>query len=241
MERALQRPLSWRPRRPFDLLNNLFKYSFMAAEVALESVSRARIMAAARKRFEKFGYRATTIALIARDAGIAVGTIYLYFRNKEQILVVLFEESNARWMAEAEHAANQLGSAEERLLRVAQASMERNQRDQLLRAVMNRDLKMILAPLCEEFRDKVLRHNVKVMADIIRDGVGTGELRATDPEKTAFILWTTADALLVQKQFRYAELLPIYVGIVRDGLRNPESLSSELRESRGATKRKGRE
>jgi hypothetical protein len=56
-------------------------------------------------------------------------------------------------MAEAEHAANQLGSAEERLLRVAQASMERNQRDQLLRAVMNRDLKMILAPLCEEFRD----------------------------------------------------------------------------------------
>lgn len=212
----------------------------MAVEVALESVSRVRIMASARKRFEKFGYRATTIALIARDAGIAVGTIYLYFRNKEQILVALFEESNARWMAEAEHAANQPGSAEERLLRVAQASMERNQRDQLLRAVMNRDLEMILAPLCEEFRDTVLRHNVKVMADVIRDGAGTGELRATDPEKTAFILWTTADALLVQKQFRYEELLPIYVGIVRDGLRNPESLSSELRESRGATKRKGR-
>ena len=212
----------------------------MATEVAVESVSRVRIMASARKRFEKFGYRATTIALIARDAGIAVGTIYLYFRNKEQILVALFEESNARWMAEAEHAANQPGSAEERLLHVAQASMERNQRDQLLHAVMNRDLEMILAPLCEEFRDTVLRHNVKVMADVIRDGVGTGELRATDPEKTAFILWTTADALLVQKQFRYEELLPIYVGIVRDGLRNPESFSSELRESRGATKRKGR-
>jgi AcrR family transcriptional regulator len=213
----------------------------MAAEVALESGSRARIMAAARRRFEKFGYRTTTIAFIARDAGIAVGTIYSYFGNKEQILVALFEESNARWMAEAEHVANQPGTAEERLLRVAQASMERNQRDQLLRAVMNRDLEMILAPLCEEFRDKVFRHNVKVMADVIPDGVGTGELRATDPEKTAFILWTTSDALLVQKQFRYEELLPIYVGIVRDGLRNPESLSSELRKSRGATKRKGRE
>jgi AcrR family transcriptional regulator len=241
MEQALQRSLSWRRRRLFDLLNSSFKYSSMAAEVALESVSRARIMAAARKRFEKFGYRATTIALIARDAGIAVGTIYLYFGNKEQILVALFEESNARWMAEAEHAANQPGSAEERLLRVAQASMERNQRDQLLRAVMNRDLEMILAPLCEEFREKVLRHNVKVMADIIRDGAGTGELRATDAEKTAFILWTTSDALLVQKQFRYQELLPIYVEIVREGLRNPESLSSELRKTHGATKRKGRE
>ena len=212
----------------------------MSADAALESVPRARIMAAARKRLEKFGYRATSIALIARDAGIAVGTIYLYFRNKEQILVALFDESNARWMAEAERAAHQPGNAEKRLLRVAQASIERNQRDQLLRAVMNRDLEMILAPLCEQFRDKVLRHNVEVLADIIRDGVRTGELRSTDPEKTAFILWATADALLVQKQFRYEELLPTYVGIVRDGLRNPDGLTTEVRESPRTTKSRDR-
>src|SRR5215469_3618405 len=212
----------------------------MGEDLTLESVPRARIMAAARKRFEKFGYRATTIALIARDAGIAVGTIYLYFRNKEQILVALFDESNARWMAEAARAANQAGSAEERLLRVAQASIERNQRDQLLRAVMNRDLEMILAPLCEEFRDKVLRHNVELMAGVIRDGVRTGELRSTDPEKTAFILWTTADALLLQNQFPYEELLPTYVGIVRNGLRIPESHSSVLRKSRAQPKNRDR-
>jgi len=212
----------------------------MTTDAALESVPRARIMAAARNRFEKFGYRATSIALIARDAGIAVGTIYLYFRNKEQILVALFEESNARWMAEAERVANQPGSAEERLLGVARASMERNQRDQLLRAVMNRDLEMILAPLCEEFRDKVVRHNVQVMADVIRDGVRSGELRSTDPEKTAFILWTTADALLLQRQFRYEELLPTYVRIVRDGLRIPESHSSVLRKSRAQPKNRDR-
>jgi len=198
-------------------------------------------MVAARKRFEKFGYRATSIALIARDAGIAVGTIYLYFRNKEQILIALFDESNARWMAEAARAANQPGSAEERLLRVAQASIERSQRDQLLRAVMNRDLEMILAPLCGEFRNKVLCHNVELMAGVIRDGVRAGELRPTDPDKTAFILWTTAGALLLQKQFRYEELLPTYVGIVRDGLRNPEnSLTIQSRGSRGAIKSKGR-
>ena len=201
----------------------------------LEPVPRTRIMAAARKRFERFGYRATSIALIARDAGIAVGTIYLYFKNKEQILVALFDESNARWMAEAERAASQPGSAEQRLLRVAQASIERNQRDQLLRAVMNRDLEMILAPLCEEFRDQVLRHNVEVMANVIRDGVRTGELRSTDAEKTAFVLWTTADALLTQKQFRYEELLPTYIGIVRDGLRNPENQNGKTRERRGRT------
>jgi AcrR family transcriptional regulator len=73
-------------------------------------------MIAARKRFEKFGYRATNIALIATDAGIAVATICLYLKNKEQILVALFGESNACWTAEAERDASQPGSAEERLL-----------------------------------------------------------------------------------------------------------------------------
>jgi AcrR family transcriptional regulator len=186
-----------------------------------EPVLRGRIMAAARRRFEKFGYRGASIAMIARDAGIAVGTVYLYFKNKEQILIALFEESNSRWMAEARRAADQPGSAEERLMRVAQASVEHYQRDELLRAVIARDLEMILAPLGEQFRDKVLRHNVELMAEIIRAGVRAGELRALDPEKTAFVLWTAADALFIQKRYRYEEILPIYIAIVRDGLRGP--------------------
>ncbi|MBV8134038.1 MAG: hypothetical protein JO121_00135 [Deltaproteobacteria bacterium] len=74
----------------------------------------------------------------------------------------------------------------------------------------------------------------------VRDGVRSGELRSTDPEKTAFILWATADALFVQKQFRYEELLPTYVGIVRDGLRNPEGPGTEVRESRRTAKSKDR-
>lgn len=180
-------------------------------------------MAAARNRFEKFGYRATSVAQIARDAGIAVGTVYLYFKTKEQILVALFDESNSHWMAEARRAVDQLGSAEERLLRVAHASIERYQRDELLRAVMTRDLEMLLAPLCEEFRDKVLHHNVNLMAEIIRAGVDAGELRAVDPEKAAFVLWTAADALFMQKVYRYEDLLPIFVGIVRDGLSSPKT------------------
>jgi AcrR family transcriptional regulator len=193
-------------------------------------------MAAARKRFEKFGYRASSIAQIARNAGIAVGTVYLYFKTKEQILVALFDESSSRWMAEVRRAADQPGSAGERLLRVAQASIERYQRDELLRAVMTRDLEMILAPLCEEFRDKVLRHNVSLMAEIIRAGVHAGELRAVDPEKASFVLWTAADALFTQKVYRYEDVLPIFIGIVRDGLRNSESPRGDPPRSPNASK-----
>ncbi|GCE30755.1 hypothetical protein KDA_62390 [Dictyobacter alpinus] len=46
---------------------------------------RAAILAAARKLFVKKGYEETTIADIASAANVAVGTVYLYFRNKRDI------------------------------------------------------------------------------------------------------------------------------------------------------------
>ena len=46
---------------------------------------REAILRAARVLFTKKNYEETTIADIAREAGIAVGTVYLYFRNKRDI------------------------------------------------------------------------------------------------------------------------------------------------------------
>src|SRR5215472_6153920 len=48
---------------------------------------REAIIEAARTLFAKQGYEETTIAEIARAAGVGVGTVYLYFQHKRQILV----------------------------------------------------------------------------------------------------------------------------------------------------------
>ena len=53
------------------------------------------ILAAARELFATKGYEETTIAAIARDAGMAVGTVYLYFENKHEILVEVCLALNA--------------------------------------------------------------------------------------------------------------------------------------------------
>ncbi len=188
---------------------------------ATESISRTRILAAARQRFERRGFRATSIAAIARAAGVAVGTIYLYFKNKEQILVALFDESNARWISEARGITEGPGGAEERLVRLAYASNARYERDLLFRSVMTRDLEVILAPLCDELRGKVMRETVALIMGVIRDGIRREELRALDADKAAYVLWTTADALFMQTEFRYEDLLPVYIAIVSDGLRLP--------------------
>jgi AcrR family transcriptional regulator len=60
---------------------------------------RQAILVAARDLFADQGYEETTIAMIAHRAGMAVGTVYLYFQNKHDILVDVCLDLNASIMA----------------------------------------------------------------------------------------------------------------------------------------------
>lgn len=51
-----------------------------------------KIMRAAIKVFAKNGFHNSKISQIAKEAGVADGTIYLYFKNKDDILIKVFEE-----------------------------------------------------------------------------------------------------------------------------------------------------
>src|SRR5512139_3625644 len=52
---------------------------------------RERILDAAEKVFAERGFFAAKVADVAKEAGVADGTIYLYFKNKDDLLVSLFE------------------------------------------------------------------------------------------------------------------------------------------------------
>src|SRR3989475_11312992 len=58
-----------------------------------------QIIAAAIRVFARSGYYNSRGSDIAREAGIASGTIYLYFKTKDEILVTLFREEMAEWVA----------------------------------------------------------------------------------------------------------------------------------------------
>lgn len=57
---------------------------------------RARILASAERVFARRGFFAARVSEIAKDAGVADGTIYLYFKSKDEILISLFEERMAQ-------------------------------------------------------------------------------------------------------------------------------------------------
>ena len=58
-----------------------------------------QIIDAAIRVFARNGYYNSRVSDIAREAGIAAGTIYLYFKTKDEILVTLFREKMAEWVA----------------------------------------------------------------------------------------------------------------------------------------------
>jgi TetR/AcrR family fatty acid metabolism transcriptional regulator len=71
-------------------------------QAQLIAAQRIHILEAAAKTFAAKGFHGTTVKEVAQEAGIATGTIYNYFENKEALLMGIFAQMRAQVMQEAE-------------------------------------------------------------------------------------------------------------------------------------------
>jgi len=81
------------------------KRSVRTPQQARSRRTRQRVLDAAVSCFEDHGYDETTTAMIAAEAGVAVGTIYGYFQDKRDILLELFD---VFWRADSEEIIRRL-------------------------------------------------------------------------------------------------------------------------------------
>ncbi|GGG03372.1 fatty acid metabolism regulator protein [Paenibacillus abyssi] len=78
------------------------------------------ILDAAVKVFAETGYHGSQVSKIAREAGVADGTIYLYFKNKEDILVSLFRERLGELVGKFTASVEASATAEEALRKICE-------------------------------------------------------------------------------------------------------------------------
>src|SRR5687767_15829747 len=83
------------------------------------------ILRAATKVFAQHGYFQSQVADVARVAGVAAGTVYLYFKGKDDLLVSIFERSMREVLAEGRAAIDGIADPAERLRQLAHRSEER--------------------------------------------------------------------------------------------------------------------
>ena len=102
---------------------------------------RDRIMNAAITAFAQNGYHQATMAAVAREAGVAAGTIYLYFKSKDDLLISIFEEKVQGFIDEFHSQLVQEESAEIKLRKLVQLHLFEMQNRPDLAAVFQLELR----------------------------------------------------------------------------------------------------
>jgi TetR/AcrR family fatty acid metabolism transcriptional regulator len=136
---------------------------------------RARILASAVKVFAERGFHSATVAGIAKAAGVADGTIYLYFKGKDDLLLRLFDESMTALLAEAREALGRERTAPDKLRRFIQLHLSAVERNPELASVLIVELRQSAQFLKAADRQKLAAY-VDVIAEVVRAGQESGEL-----------------------------------------------------------------
>src|SRR5689334_19657117 len=102
---------------------------------------RELILRAATDVFANRGFFNAQVADVARAAGIAAGTVYLYFRSKDDLLVSIFERTMRDGLAAGREAVADVRDPRERLRRLARGHLSRLGHDRNLAVVFQVELR----------------------------------------------------------------------------------------------------
>src|SRR5437764_12941546 len=102
---------------------------------------RERILRAAVDVFAEFGYFNAKVSQIAKAAGVADGTIYLYFDGKEDLLITIFREHTRNYLASLERELINIRQPEDRIRVAIRHHLETLGRDRALAVVSQVELR----------------------------------------------------------------------------------------------------
>ena len=131
---------------------------------------RDRIMNAAIASFAQHGYHQATIADVAREAGVAAGTIYLYFNNKDHLLISIFEEKVQGFIQEFHRRLSQEENAEVKLRKLVHLHLFEMQNHPDLAAVFQLELRQ-----SRHFMSAYPKTDLKIYFDLIGDIIEEGQ------------------------------------------------------------------
>ena len=183
-----------------------------------------QILGAAAAVFAHKGYYGARVADIAARAKVADGTIYLYFRSKEEILVALFERAMRRFLERARGELAPLKGAEARLRHIAHLHLDALGAHRDLAIVFQVELRQSVK-FMERVSTTILAEYFDLIRGVIRQGQVEGVLRHDLPEKVVTkCLFGILDEMatnwvLSRRQYRLADMAPIVADLFLQGLK----------------------
>ena len=160
---------------------------------------RAQVIAAARERFSKHGLAGTTMDGIAKAAGVAKGTVYLYYKSKEDIFRQILEEDLTSLLDETVPLISGPGTIEDKLrgFFVGALGFFDRKKDFCEHAIfeMGSDVRK---KALQRF-EVVFRAQVQAWQMLLVEARRAGQIDEVDPHASASIIVGTASGLAKQR------------------------------------------
>ena len=170
-------------------------------EEVVKDFRTSEIVRAARRVIGEVGFDEASMERIAHEAGIAKGTIYLYFRNKEELLAHVADHGFHELMERARPAVAKARGAAPKLVGLLRAALEHTAENrEIFRALQERtqhgiERASLLGEKLERNREELLQ----LAAGIIERGARSGELRGCDSRRAARFLIESLRGAIVDR------------------------------------------
>jgi TetR/AcrR family fatty acid metabolism transcriptional regulator len=184
---------------------------------------RAAIIRAAIRVFAHNGYFNSKVADIAREAGVADGTVYLYFKSKEEILHSIFDRSVDEAVADARKQLDAISDPREKLRQIARLHLERLGADRDLAVVFQVELRGS-TKFMEEFSAAGFAEYLALIRSAFEEGQRAGVFRADLNAKiVAKILFGALDEMatnwiLSPRRYKLAPMADQVLDILLNGV-----------------------
>ena len=156
---------------------------------------REAILRAAIDLFAERGFFNAQVADVARAAGVAAGTVYLYFRSKDDLLISIFDRTMRDAIAEGRAAVLDVPDPRERLRRMARVHLARLGRDRNLAVVFQVELRQSIK-FMERLSASKLRDYLGLIRSAVADGQAAGVFRRdVNPTVAAKIFFGALDEM----------------------------------------------
>ena len=195
----------------------------ITAEVPRPQSKRERILRAATDVFAQSGYFNAKVSEIARAAGVADGTIYLYFDGKEDLLTSIFREHTRNYLQSLERDVANVNRPEERVRIAIRHHLETLGRDRSLAIVAQVELRHSLKFMALLSHQEIADY-LNILRKIVEQGQSEGVFRRNlHPQLVAKAIFGIVDEMvtswiLSEKDYSLADQSDEVAEFVLNGL-----------------------
>ena len=134
------------------------------------------IIEAAIKVIAEHGYHNAQVSKIAREAGVAEGTIYLYFQNKEDVLISIFKDKMGDYIALVRRELQKVDDPREKLKLLVTMHFSNLEADRYLASVLQVQLRQSHPSIRKRIAEP-LRGYYRLIEEIVSEGMAKGLFR----------------------------------------------------------------